>query len=331
MVEQVILPLPPQLDKIDKKILYELEQNSRRSLGKIAKKVRTSKQTLHYRIQRLVKEGVITGFITSIDLAKLGFVEYEVWIQLQELSLEKRKLFLDHMGKHPNIRWLASCGGKYDVALAILATNLSEFISNFKTIARRFPGYIKEYIISMPYEHHRYPRSHLIKEATERVELFSWGEQKTVKLEEADLKIISHLSKNSRIPILDLAKKTGISPNTIRTRIKRMENLRVITAYTITIHSRKVGFRSQDILISLHNMSDMKEKELEEFCRANNHVTYMFKVVGKWDLYISYDAFTRVQFQEFLVEFRSRFADIIKDFEFITVFEDLKFDYYPMG
>ena len=62
-----------------------------------------------------------------------------------------------------------------------------------------------------------------VKEATERVELFSWGAQKTVKLEEAELNILSHLSKNSRIPTLDLAKLTGISPNTIRAKIKKME------------------------------------------------------------------------------------------------------------
>jgi DNA-binding Lrp family transcriptional regulator len=326
-----LLPLPPSLDLTDRKILYELELDSRQSLGKLAKKVRTSKQTLHYRIQRLVKDGVIIGFITAIDLAKLGYVDYEVWIQLRELSLEKRKDFLDHMNKHPNIRWVASCGGKYDVALAILAKNLTEFISVFKGIARRFPGYMKEYIISMVYEFHRYPRSHLLKKPPEREELYSWGEQKKVELEPADLQIISLLAKNSRMPTLDLAKETGLSPNTIRSKIKKMEDLGIIKAYTTSMHSRKIGYRGIDLLVSLHNMSEEKDKELESYCLQNKNIGYMLKVVGKWDLYISFDEYTRIQFQEFLVEFRSKFAELIKDFDYMTVFEDHKFDYYPLG
>ena len=52
------------LDLKDKKILVELELNSRRSNNQIAKKVNLSKEVVKYRIDRLLEKGVILRFKT---------------------------------------------------------------------------------------------------------------------------------------------------------------------------------------------------------------------------------------------------------------------------
>lgn len=324
------LPPPASLDLTDKKILYELEVNSRRSLGKIAKKVRISKQTLHYRIQRLVKEGVISGFITAMDLAKLGYVNYEVWMQLSELSLKKKEKFIEQLIKHDHVRWVSSCSGKFDVAIAILAENLVQFNLIFKNILRRFPGYVKNYYVSISYELYSYPRTHLLKEGKERKSAFLGGEPTRIELDEADLKILNLLAKNSRIETIELAKKAGVAPNTVRAKIKRLETEGVIQAYTILAQPTKLGIQNYELLINTQNLTEKKERQMEGYCLHNPYVTFLLKVVGKWDIDINFDCYGNEQLQTFLTEFRSRFADIIKDFEFIQILHFHKFDYYPM-
>ena len=60
-----------KLDLKDKKILYELDLNSRATLNEIAKKVGLSKQVVDYRLKNLIKNNVINRFYTAINFSKL--------------------------------------------------------------------------------------------------------------------------------------------------------------------------------------------------------------------------------------------------------------------
>ena len=56
------------IDLKDRKILYELDVDSRQSNAEIARKVGLSKQVVGFRIKRLVKEGLISWFYSIFDI-----------------------------------------------------------------------------------------------------------------------------------------------------------------------------------------------------------------------------------------------------------------------
>jgi Lrp/AsnC family leucine-responsive transcriptional regulator len=60
------------LDNIDKKILNLLQEDCRRPILDLAKKLAISKSTLSYRIKRLEDEGIIEGYHAKINASKLG-------------------------------------------------------------------------------------------------------------------------------------------------------------------------------------------------------------------------------------------------------------------
>jgi len=60
----------------DRKILYELDLNSRQSFQKIGKKVRLSKESVFYRIKKLEEEGIIQRYSTMVDVGKLGYTNF---------------------------------------------------------------------------------------------------------------------------------------------------------------------------------------------------------------------------------------------------------------
>ncbi len=62
----------PQLDRIDLKILQALQQDGRLSNLKLADAVALSPTAVLARVQRLTREGVITGYEVRLDAAKLG-------------------------------------------------------------------------------------------------------------------------------------------------------------------------------------------------------------------------------------------------------------------
>jgi len=69
------------LDTKDRKILYELDLNSRQSFSRLAKKVGLSKDAVRYRITSLEEQGVIQRFHTVINVSKLGFISFRIYMK----------------------------------------------------------------------------------------------------------------------------------------------------------------------------------------------------------------------------------------------------------
>ena len=59
------------LDNIDKRIIFELDKNARIADTKLAKIVGRSKESIRYRIKKLMDDKIILGFTTWIDPIKL--------------------------------------------------------------------------------------------------------------------------------------------------------------------------------------------------------------------------------------------------------------------
>jgi len=72
--EDTVTDKPPEvtLDKNDKIILKMLQEDCNVSLKKIGEKTGLSSSTVHYRVNRLIEEKVITGFKASVDPLKVG-------------------------------------------------------------------------------------------------------------------------------------------------------------------------------------------------------------------------------------------------------------------
>ena len=60
------------IDEIDLKILRMLQENARTPFSKIASSIGVSEATVHLRVQKLKRLGVIKGFRATIDPAKVG-------------------------------------------------------------------------------------------------------------------------------------------------------------------------------------------------------------------------------------------------------------------
>lgn len=52
-------------------------------------------------------------------------------------------------------------------------------------------------------------------------------------LDQIDLKILSELEQNARLPVATIAQRVSLSRNAVRQRIERMERDQIITGYTI--------------------------------------------------------------------------------------------------
>lgn len=66
-----------KLDELDKRILYELQQDARNtSSGDVAREADVSPSTVRNRIHQLEDEGIIKGYHLDIDYEEAGFLLY---------------------------------------------------------------------------------------------------------------------------------------------------------------------------------------------------------------------------------------------------------------
>ena len=77
------------IDIKDKKILQELDINPRITTSKLAKNIRLSQQVTNYRINKLVENKIITQFGTILNLSKIGYEQYRVLFQLDNINEEE--------------------------------------------------------------------------------------------------------------------------------------------------------------------------------------------------------------------------------------------------
>ncbi len=78
-------------------------------------------------------------------------------------------------------------------------------------------------------------------------------------MDNLDLNIIEILSKNSRMPFMQIARKLKVSESTIRKRVSIMEKHRIIKNYSLVVDTNKIGFEN----IALIGVDVAPEKYLD--------------------------------------------------------------------
>lgn len=105
------------MDNIDRKILKLLQTNARMSLKTIAEHTFLSSPAVSARIERLEKEGIITGYHAMVDPMKLGY-HILAFINLDVAAEDKLK-FYDYVKEVPNVMECSCVTGDFSMLLKV--------------------------------------------------------------------------------------------------------------------------------------------------------------------------------------------------------------------
>ena len=87
----------------DRKILFELDKNSRISLGELSKKIGLKKETTFHRLNKLIEKKVILQFHTISSLYRFGQKAYKIYLKLENSSPTFRKQIIFSLKKRKNV------------------------------------------------------------------------------------------------------------------------------------------------------------------------------------------------------------------------------------
>lgn len=314
----------PKLDLKDRKILVELDKNARQTNSEIGKSVGLSKNTVNYKIQRMIKEGIISGSYAVIDSSKLGYFSVRTYLKFFNTTQDEEKRMTDWLIKNEKVGVVAKIETVYDLGFIIYIKDIYEwenFLSEFKQKFRKYFWNEKVNIFSKVYH---YNRSYLLLDKKSG-EYQTIGGKETAKTDEFDIEILSLLAKDARIHLVDLAEKLKRPERTVAARIKNLEKRKIVQGYRISLNLDKIGYDYYKINFILNDCS--KREELFLFCEKNLNVIFIDETLGNLDFEIDVEVKGRQELLNLVNEIKEKFD--IRETEVLNFKEYLKLETIP--
>lgn len=325
------------MDAKDRKILYELDKNSRESFTRIGKLAQVAPESVGYRVKNYLKEGIIKYFLTIIDSTKLGASYYDVFIKLQNVDSKKKKEVMSFFINNPSITWMADLEGMFDIAMIIKVQNQLELQRVMKQINQKFSSVMMKKTLAINLKGEFFRRDYLVNK--KRLELASTKQKKTeleyaptekvIEIDEKDTEICRLLANNSRMTSVEIGQKLKISADTAVLRIKKLQKQGIISGFTLILDNEKINQLHYKILLYLNNSSEEKTNRLLSFIRNNNQVIALISTLAEWDYEIDLEVSNVNQLKDFTMELTNNFSGIIKDYNTLRIVDMPKYNFFP--
>jgi DNA-binding Lrp family transcriptional regulator len=320
-----------KIDLRDKKILAFLSEDGRMPVSEIAKKLALSRDGVNYRINRLVKLGVIKKFFPIINLKKFCFNTFHVFMLLDELEKAQHNKLISDMVNHPNTVSVREYSDSWDIELIFIARNIKEMDEILMEIISKNPKVVLEKdklevikgynSIHLPYSFYGN-----IKKS------FEWKDRKSdkkVELDAKDWKILDLLSKNCRMSTYEIGREVKLSPDAVSYRMKNLYDANIIRKYTILTDLTKLGFHWYTYTMQVRTFSKEYDSRMKEFVRNHPNIIRAIKTLGSWDFLLHIVTENPTVYHKTVKDIKNAFSDVIRSYQTWLGFKEYYYDVCP--
>ncbi|MCK4589299.1 MAG: Lrp/AsnC family transcriptional regulator [Nanoarchaeota archaeon] len=321
------------LDKKDWKILYHLTENARQSHSQLARKVGLSKNAVTYRIERLKKKGIITGFFTILNHELMGFSFYEVLLKFNYRKEDEKKV-KEYLQKHPNTLAIDQVSGEWNVMVEYGCRNIEEFYECLDDLKDKMSAYLDSFethLVLKPLVVEQLPIDVYKKMGVKKKRKPFLLLRKKEKVDELDRKLLFELDKDCTAPLYVLGEKLKVTSETVASRIKKLMKKKIIVKFTAQINLKALGYEVVVVKMSLRNLTKEKENILSRYIKNHPRVRYAFLGGTKPEVFIYLAVENAKELNDFLREVKEKHFEIIVNQSYLWTTAMWKYDLFPKG
>jgi len=104
------------------------------------------------------------------------------------------------------------------------------------------------------------------------------------RLDDIDLKILSIIQDDARVPISKLAKQVGLSPPSVHERISKLKERRVIAGYVTVLDAKKLGKSLTAFIGITLDRTCCKDEDVINTLKMIPEVQEVHRIAGEEDL-----------------------------------------------
>jgi len=316
-----------KLDLKDRRILYQLDLDSRQSLQTIGKRVGLPKNVVAYRIKRLEELGIIKNFYSVIDASKLGYISLRFYLIFQDMNPKMEKKIIDYFVNNKHTYWIGSIQGLFDLVVITWVKDINDFYSFWEETLKRYRNYFQEQLLSLYVKLYHYRYSYLLEEKTERTKFEITGGGEKIGIDKTDFKILKLIASNARITITEIAKKLDYNVATINFRIKNLIKSGVIQGFRVNIDFTKLGY--QHFKVNIYLKDYKKVDAITDYIKLNPNLVYIDKSVGFSDIELEFHFKSLNEFKRTIDSLVIKFPKTIKNYKYFIISTIHKLNYMP--
>ncbi len=306
-----------KLDKTNRKILAELDKNCRIPTTRLARIVKKSRQAVEYRINKLVKQGIITSFNVAFNPHKMGYKIYKIYLKLRNIPEEKERLF-KYLKSSGIVYWMGECSGTWDLIFAFFTKNDYEFFKLKNELLSKFNKIIVEEKGGILVDVKQYAKMYFTNEIVPPT-MFA-GETVNNELDELDYAILGEVVNNARIPINELAKKVNSTATIVRGKLKKLEEKGVIIQYRIGIDLNKLGLELYKAIFRLDRYTKEDERKLLEYMSNLPNIHYFIRNI--WQIEPELVVSSYQEYYEIIENIKKEFPYVIRTVDSVLMITD---------
>jgi Lrp/AsnC family transcriptional regulator, leucine-responsive regulatory protein len=315
-----------KLDVYDKRILFAFEKNCKINVSSLAKKLNLSKQRVSYKIKRLEENKIILGYTSIIDVSRLGYITFRLYLKFQNRTFKEREELINSICKIENISVAIALDSIWDVGFALMVKNISSFYKSWDKIMAH-KEFIENYYVSIYEPIYYMTRTFLDPDVVQVPDVKIVGANSMIKYDDFDVLLLKEYCKNIKQPILDLAKKLNKSPIVVINRIKHLEKEKVIVWNRANLDFSKLGYQYYKVIIKLNDFT--KIQQLYDYCISSKYIFQIDKTISEWDFEIEIYAKNKTHFNDIMDQLQEKFNKHIKNYIYFTVDKLYKEEFMP--
>jgi DNA-binding Lrp family transcriptional regulator len=309
-----------KIDLKDRRILYELDVNSRQSFRNIGRKVGLSKDVVASRVKKLQEKGIIIRFFAYYDILHLGYNFLRFYFKFQYVTPDIKKEIINHFMNDDNVNNLFSTEGAYDLGVLMMVENISDIYPLWRKTLEKYGDYFSMQVFSAYMGESIYGHGFLLDEIEKVQRTPLQKNLGKVKSDALDLEILKLLVVDCRIPTVEIAKKLNSNVTTINSRIQRLIKLKVILGFSVELNMDKLGYQTWKVDFYLSEYT--KLNQIVKYLEQNPLLYCVDYTIGYADLELEINVRDNSQLHDIIEDLHSKFPKIIRNYSF---FRGIKF------
>lgn len=331
-------------DSKDLKILDLLSQNCRLPIAAISRAVGLSKDATDYRIKKLEEDKIISHYQLFIDSRKLGFSIFHLLICF-ESNFPNRQQIYKTLSGHPNIMWINTFVGKFDIQIIIYAQDSFHFNLIRSQLFAICNNRIKNYSILSCISDYEFtqtlPELMLDTKVSGKIDVafhpfitkqkFPAKEENFTKVELSylDIMILQCLADNPKIAFSELSARLNKDRLTVKKHLARLIQNKVITHISAVIDVQYFGYVTYYFLV--RHLQDTPQNILKKPFEKLNNIFYSGKMIGDYDMILYLNSKNPNELNYSIKLFRECLGNYILNYELLVQDEILFWKQYNNG
>ena len=276
------------MDEKNNLILFELLQDCRQPISKIAKAVKLPQQTVSYRIKKLEDSKAIKKYTINVNYPKLGYSRHSLYLDVKGVSVEQINKYLKEI---THLKDVSCCYVLHEVSqwklyVSVWTKTIERYDEIQTKIISEFKDKIKNYFSFQSVKSFTYFARRLNPKKKSLVDIK--GNPENVQISDSDWKLIELLKKNSKTSTMELAKKLKSSASSISRKINSLKKREIIERCYPILDMKKIGYTEYTFISRIDPSFQKKLDEFMEFTKNDPKFVIVIKAVGYVNLYYAF-------------------------------------------